>query len=417
MPTPPPSSGPLLRGADRAVLVVALAERLRARGVPVTMTAMRAFADALAAAPPAQVPRLYWLARLTLVKRAHDLETFDRVFHAAFAEAVLEADPQARRTGVDPPPAPEDAAVPVPGHRGAEDGSGGMPWHTLPRPVAEEEDEAGGHTLPELMPSAVARIADTPLERLDEDELALLGRWLEASAHRWPTRRSRRLRVRPTGRRVALRETVAASRHTGWEPMELKRYHHVTRPLTVTLVCDLSGSMQACSTAYLHLMRAFARTGRAEAFAFSTSLTRLTPALTNRSAEAAVAQANDLVTDRFGGTHLAGCLRELLASRHGNALRGGVLVVASDGWDSDDPAALAAVLARVARRTRRIVWLNPRAAAAGFEPLVGSMAAALPYCDVFLPAHTLRALPEVFDAIAGAGPARLSLESRLSSRA
>jgi uncharacterized protein len=30
------------------------------------------------------------------------------------------------------------------------------------------------------------------------------------------------------------------------------------------------------------------------------------------------------------------------------------------------------------------------------------MAAALPYCDAFLPADRLTALPEVFDAIAGA---------------
>ena len=82
-------------------------------------------------------------------------------------------------------------------------------------------------------------------------------------------------------------------------------------------------------------------------------------------------------------------------------MRGGVLVIASDGWDSDDPADLAAVMARLRRRARRVVWLNPRAAAPGFEPLVGSMAAALPYCDAFLPGHTLRALPAVFDAIAG----------------
>ena len=396
------ASGPLLGGADRAVLVVALAGRLRGRGVPVTMTSMRAFADALEAAPPAHVGRLYWLARLTLVSREHDLETFDRVFHAAFGDAVLGVDPQARRSGIEAVPEPEDSLRKVAGEQGVEGAAADLPWHTLPTPVASGDEEAEGHTLPELLPSAVARIADTPLEQLDEEELALLGRWLESSAHRWPSRRSRRLRVRPSGRRVALRETIAASRRTGWEPMELKRYHHVKRPLTVTLVCDVSQSMQAYSAAYLHLMRAFARTRRAEAFAFSTSLTRLTPALAHRSAEAAVALASEEVVDRFGGTHLASCLRELLASRHGNVVRGGVLVIASDGWDSDPPEELAAVMARAARRARRIVWLNPRAAATGFQPLVGSMAAALPYCDAFLPAHTLRALPEVFDAIAGA---------------
>ena len=52
-------------------------------------------------------------------------------------------------------------------------------------------------------------------------------------------------------------------------------------------------------------------------------------------------------------------------------------------------------------RARKRPRKHPRAAAPGFEPRVGSMAAALPYCDAFLPAHTLRALPEVFDAITG----------------
>jgi uncharacterized protein with von Willebrand factor type A (vWA) domain len=37
----------------------------------------------------------------------------------------------------------------------------------------------------------------------------------------------------------------------------------------------------------------------------------------------------------------------------------------------------------------------------GFEPLVGSMAAALPYCDAFLSAHTLRSLGDVLAAISG----------------
>jgi len=37
------------------------------------------------------------------------------------------------------------------------------------------------------------------------------------------------------------------------------------------------------------------------------------------------------------------------------------------------------------------------------------MAAALPYCDVFLPADTVRALPAVLDAISGRGR---SLSSR-----
>jgi uncharacterized protein with von Willebrand factor type A (vWA) domain len=278
-------------------------------------------------------------------------------------------------------------------------GSDGLPWHTRSAAVAPAEEEADGHALPELLPSAVEGAADTPFEDLDEEQLALLGSWLEQSLARWPTRRSRRREVHPAGSRVALRATMARSRRTGFEPLRLSRHRPVQRPRTVTMVADVSASMQAYATAYLHLMRALARTGRAETFAFSTSLTRLTPVLRRASAGEAVALASERVVDRYGGTHLAASLAALLASRHGNALRGGVVVIASDGWDSDDPERMAAVMTRLRRRARTVIWLNPRAASPGFAPLVGSMAAALPFCDAFLPAHTLRELGQVVDAL------------------
>ena len=52
---------------------------------------------------------------------------------------------------------------------------------------------------------------------------------------------------------------------------------------------------------------------------------------------------------------------------------------------------------RLARRAHRVVWLNPRAAADGYQPLVGSMASALPYCDAFLPANTVNSLADALD--------------------
>jgi uncharacterized protein with von Willebrand factor type A (vWA) domain len=362
---------------------------------------MTTFADALAARFPATLEELYWAARLTLVARHDEIPDFDRVFDAAFRDAVLPLDPHARRSGQVLPSSPEGSLAPVRARAVGEE-QAALPWHTLPRTEAGPDHEPDGRPLPDPLPSAVARVADTPLDELDPAELALLARWLESSAYRWPSRRSRRTRVRGSGHRLALRETIAASRRTGWEPIELRYDRQVRRPLTVTLLVDVSQSMQAWSSAYLHLMRAFARTRRAETFAFSTSLTRLTPALSHRSAAVAVTEASEQVVDRYGGTHLATCLAELLSSRHGNEVRGGVLVIASDGWDSDPPELMAATMARASRRARRIVWLNPRVAAEGFRPLVGSMAAALPYVDALLPADRLGALPEVFDAIAGA---------------
>lgn len=162
--------------------------------------------------------------------------------------------------------------------------------------------------------------------------------------------------------------------------------------------------MRGYADACLHLMRAVvlgSRPGDAEVFVFSTRLTRLTPTLAHRSAEVAAQRATERVVDRFGGTHIARSLDALLSSPHGSSLRGAVVIVASDGWDSDDPADLAGAVARVGRRAHRLVWLNPRAAQPGFEPLAGSMAAALPYCDDFLPAHTVAALAEVLEIVGG----------------
>ncbi len=391
----------LLAGVDRAAFVTALGARLRRVGVPVDLPSVVALSDALELAFPRDVDALYWTARVTLVHRHDDLAAFDRLFAAAFRDAALPVDPASRRSSprseVSPP---GETWAPTAGRPGAASEGDGLPWHTRPRVRPADLDEPDGTALPELRASDLAALADTPLDALDEEELARLQAWLERVATRWPTRRSRRSAPTRHGRRVALRDTLAASRRTGWEPVRLHHRSPRRRPRPVTVVLDLSRSMQPYSTAYLHLLRVLARSGRAEVFAFSTGLTRLTPVLAHRCMEVALERAEVHLEDRFGGTRLASSLRELRRSRHGNALRGGVLVIASDGWDADPPEELARELARLRRRTHRIVWLNPRSAAPGFEPLVGPMAAALPYCDVFLSAHSPHALLEAMEAIA-----------------
>ena len=77
-----------------------------------------------------------------------------------------------------------------------------------------------------------------------------------------------------------------------------------------------------------------------------------------------------------------------------------IVIIASDGWDSDPAERLAAEMARLRRRAHRLLWLNPRASAPGFQPTVSAMAAALPYCDRLLPADTFRSLREVVQEIA-----------------
>jgi uncharacterized protein with von Willebrand factor type A (vWA) domain len=79
--------------------------------------------------------------------------------------------------------------------------------------------------------------------------------------------------------------------------------------------------------------------------------------------------------------------------------RGAVVVVLSDGWEHGDPALVAREMERLARLAHRIVWVNPRSAAAEFKPLTGGMIAALPHVDALLSGHSLAALEAVAEAI------------------
>ncbi|MEW2272578.1 vWA domain-containing protein [Streptomyces griseofuscus] len=404
---------PFLPAVDRAAFAVALADRLRSRGVPVGLTSARAFVHALAASWPTTRSALYWTARVTLVRDQPYLTRFDEVFDAVFGDAVLSLDPHARRTGRGAvPPAADDVRATLPaGADGDPVEDAGLPWVTLPPVVgAAEPGEEHVLTVPQRLPTELAGAVDTPFERLGEREAALLGQWLETGLRQWPTRRSRRYARRPGGPRVAIRETVARSRRTGWEPVRLVRTGPLDRPRRVVVLCDVSRSMQAQAVAYLHLMRALALTTRAEVFAFATSLTRLTQVLAHRSAETAFEEASRRVEDRFGGTRIAHCLETLLASHHGGALRGAVVLIASDGWDGDPPERLAAAMARLRRRAHTVIWLNPRAGAPGYRPRTTTMTAALPYIDLLLPADTfaslLRVAPEVARLTRRDGPPR-----------
>ena len=398
----------LLRGVDVSAFAVALVAKLRGGGVVVSADGPATLVQAMRHIAPQSRTALYWAARLTLVNRAEDLTAFDAVFDAIFSDAVLGVDPPTLKRGPRPP------AAPAPGVHGRDSDSGstegdGLPWTTMPAAIGAAEFSDSGIVVPDSLPSRLVARADEPFDRFDENDLHRIGTWLEQLSTRWPRRRTMRQEVHRRGKRIDVRESMRTSRTTGWEVLRLARASRRNRARRVVLVCDVSRSMRPYAAIYLHLMRAAAlrqKGIRPEVFAFSTSLTRLTPALSHRSAEVALSRANAKVVDRYGGTHLGRCVGGLLAAPHGSALRGAVVIVASDGWDSDPPDVLERALARVRRRAHMVVWLNPRAAQPGFEPLAGSMAAALPYCDLFLPAHSLSGLRDLFAALGGAANPR-----------
>ncbi|MBF6301000.1 VWA domain-containing protein [Nocardia amamiensis] len=378
----------LLRGIDLAAFAVAVVARLRRGGVAVAPSGPALFVQALRRMAPRSRTELYWAMRLTLVDRMQDLAAFDAVFAAVFAGAVLGVDPPSR---AHEQPAERMTAPGVSGRAQARQG-GEVPWATLQPATGADRSIDRSVTLPDVLPSRFSAREQEPFARFDPDDLRTVGAWLEQASAFWPQRSSRRYENHAQGKRIDFRATMNNSRRTGWEPAVLVRTRPRRRPRRIVMICDVSRSMQPYSTVYLHLMRAAMQRrspDRPEVFAFSTSLTRLTSVLAHRSPDVAVARANDKVLDRYGGTHIGRCLGALLATPSGNAVRGAVVVIASDGWDSDTPDLLARAMARIRRRAWRVIWLNPRAGDSRFQPATGAMAAALPFCDIMMPAHTL----------------------------
>ncbi len=276
----------VLRGVDRGAFTVSLAIRLRAAGMPVGLTAIEAFTVALGAAQVRTPAQLYWVARTTLVRRRAELEIFDAVFAAVFGAASI-VEPAARRNAPADPERFRRRVGGRPASSGVEQAGNGLPWITRPAVTgAGDEPDPGGQLVPERLPSAMEAVADAPFEELDARQLAAVGEWIEAALAHWPQRRGRRRRVHPAGNRTALRATLHRARRTGFEPVELVRTRVSTRRRRVVMLCDVSRSMQATTTAYLHLMRAAALRTPTEVFAFSTRFTRLTAVLSHRSARA-----------------------------------------------------------------------------------------------------------------------------------
>ena len=404
----------LFAGVDRALFAAMYADRLRRAGVPVAFTSVERCAASLDAVGPLSVDDAYWVLRLSFVTRQQDLALFDEVFEAVF-DVVLHSEmarmPNApdQHKSFDRPDEEDDQLIGL--QRSLDDSvatATALPWATLPAVGDAEDDEPGfdddDHVgLPELQPADVAAEMDRPFDLLDEGELERIGAWLEASMNDWPQRRSRRHRPASTGGRIAVRRTMRSAMRTGGDVVALLRDRPQLRPRPVVVLLDVSGSMESYARIYLHLIRPLALAHRAEVFAFATELSRITPAIRHRTSADVIDHMNTVVGDRFSGTRLASSIATLLHHQTwSTSLRGAVVLICSDGWDSDEPVALERAMRRVSLLAHRVVWVNPRAAAEGFEPLTQGMSAAHPYCDAFLAGNTARSMSDVVTALSSA---------------
>ncbi|MFF5025573.1 VWA domain-containing protein [Streptomyces collinus] len=376
--------------ADLPELAGSFSAALRDAGIPVSPDRTRSFVRAVTVLAPATTRELRHCALATLVSGREQIEPFDAVFREVFGGPAGHG---ARRGQPgDPPRSPPTV---VSGH--------------APGAVSDTADGRGRDTGVEpretpvpFVASPLDRLAERDFAQLSTEELARLAEVMRTLVLRTPTRPSRRHHPAHHGARIDMRRTLSAGHRTGGQPLRLFRFEPRTRPRDLVVLCDISGSMEPYARAMLQLLYCAARAARAEVFTFATRLTRLTPALRRTGPDDALARAGRAAPDWSGGTRIADCLAEFNErfGRRGMA-RGAVVAIVSDGWDTGTPADLATQMVRLSRVSYRVIWVNPRTASPRYRPLVAGMAAALPYCDAVVSAHSLAALDD-FTAVLSA---------------
>jgi uncharacterized protein with von Willebrand factor type A (vWA) domain len=265
-----------------------------------------------------------------------------------------------------------------------------------PSGSSEGEGRAGGA-------SGVENLAKADFGQVtDPDELerlhALTERWAEKIRYRL----SRRRRAARKGARVLLRRTFQRSVSSGGMPLTLYRSRRKPKPVKIVIFVDVSGSMDLYSlffTRFVYMLSV--NIAKTEAFIFHTRLVHITGALMTANPMKMMEKMALISQGWSGGTAIGASLAEFNGRYASEIITPNTIaVIISDGFDTGPAARLAAELARLKRRVKRLLWLNPLLGRESYEPRAAGMAAALPHIDLFAPAHNLESLAALEDELA-----------------
>ena len=247
--------------------LVGFGRLLRRRGLPVGTGRILTFCRAVAALDRIDRRGVYWAGRVSMVARKEDLAAYDAAFDAWW------------------PSRSRDVMAMI---SGQEQGMGLPPELEvlLDRGMAEEswepaEGAEDGEIPVGVLASGAEVLRGKAFDELSETERLQADHVIRALAVHLPTRRSRRYRPSPYGRRFDQRRTLRASLRTQGEPFRRAWRDRRDRVRPLVLILDVSGSMSAYSRALMQFGFAAMRAGRrVEVFCFGTRLTRVTRALT-----------------------------------------------------------------------------------------------------------------------------------------
>ena len=229
---------------------------------------------------------------------------------------------------------------------------------------------------------------------VDPDDVAATHALAARLARVMRARLVRREQIRKRGRRLDLRRTIHRNVSHGGTLLDVAWRRRKIKPLRLVVLLDASGSMSLYTAFFVRFLHGVVDAFReAEAFVFHTRLAHVSPSLRDRDVTRAIEKLSLMAQGIGGGTRIGESLaafnrwhaRRVINSRT-------AVMIVSDGYDTGEPGQLAAEMRRLRRRCRRIIWLNPLIGWRDYSPQARGMQAALPYVDLFAPAHNLQSL-------------------------
>lgn len=254
----------------------------------------------------------------------------------------------------------------------------------------EEETEMASYSVHEVT-------SRRDFSTFSNEELWEVERLIQQIARSLALRESRRRKRINRLAQLDLRRTLRLNMRRGGEILDLAFYKPARHRQQIVLICDVSKSMDLYSRFLIQFIYAFQNAyRRIETFVFSTSLHRVTAQLKQREFSLALEELSRTVPGWSGGTKIGESLDSFVRNYASKMLnKQTVVLIMSDGWDTGDTDLLAESMRKIQRKAAKVIWLNPLAGNPNYEPTVKGMQAALPFVDIFAPAHNVDSLRAV----------------------
>ncbi|MFN8357049.1 MAG: VWA domain-containing protein [Spirosomataceae bacterium] len=318
--------------------------------------------------------------RATLVRKVQQLPVFEKLFDHYWKEldkaldSKITEDARQRNQRSKPQQAPSLQAL--------------KSWLYGNKP--SEETEIATYSTHESL--SKRDFSTIPADELDElmQRIRMIARTLANRVNR------RYQRSRNSTALFDLRNTLRKNLRRGGELLELAYRKPKKNRLKLVVLCDVSKSMDLYSSFLIQFIYAFQSVyRRIETFVFSTSLHRISAELKQQHFQTALQELSDKVVGWSGGTQIGQSLASFVQDYSRLLDKQTIVLILSDGWDTGDTDALADSMALIHQKARKVIWMNPLAGNPQYEPTVQGMQAAMPYVDIFAPAHNAESLQKI----------------------